>query len=414
MQEIVVPDHEADAEWERLRPAIDDALHTLGETDREAVLLRFFEGRAFAEIGAALRLTEEAARKRVDRALDKLQRALTQRGIVSTSVALSIALTRHSAATAPAGLGATVVALALRPTDPGSALISGAMVAVVLLGVGIATWQFGVVRENANSVAAGQQENDVLRARLQRVERDAVELQREADAAERDQARLKGAIDAASLAGVVDQEASRAAFVIDTSGSMRDPRGGGPYPAVVAKLDEILDANPHLRYFQVFDGDGRYVVADSNGKWLKNEMAVRDATKETLLRYNQDTVSNPVPGVTAALRALDAGRDPLSRLHIFVLGDELNAQERSDLLLAQIDELNPADAKGRRRVIISAVGFPTWQILRNTAPMESNASIPPLPVLPPRTFLRFNHLMTELARRHGGTFAPASGLGDGR
>src|SRR5688572_7841136 len=65
MQVIAVQNHEARVDWERLRPAIDDALHTLEETDREAVLLRFFEGRAFAEIGAALRITDEAARKRV-------------------------------------------------------------------------------------------------------------------------------------------------------------------------------------------------------------------------------------------------------------------------------------------------------------------------------------------------------------
>ena len=71
------------ADWGRLRPVIDDALHALSELDREAVLLRFFQGRAFAEIGAALRLTEEAARKRVERALDKMAGALAKRGVTS-------------------------------------------------------------------------------------------------------------------------------------------------------------------------------------------------------------------------------------------------------------------------------------------------------------------------------------------
>ena len=71
MQEIMRDDSAA-TEWERTRPLIDEALHTLSATDREAVLLRFFQGRPFAEIGAALRLTEEAARKRVERALEKL------------------------------------------------------------------------------------------------------------------------------------------------------------------------------------------------------------------------------------------------------------------------------------------------------------------------------------------------------
>jgi hypothetical protein len=137
-------------------------------------------------------------------------------------------------------------------------------------------------------------------------------------------------------------------------------------------------------------------------------------------------VSNPVPGVKAALQALDAGRDPLSRLHIFVLGDELNSQDHSDLLLAQIDELNPADAMGRRRVTISALGFPTWQVLASRARVEANAvpatgptaapeaagSVATLRAAPPRTFVRFNRLMTEVATRHGGTFTVESRLGE--
>ena len=67
---------DAAADWERMRPVIDEALHALGERDREAVLARFFEGRAFAEIGRQLALSEDAARMRVERALEKLRVAL--------------------------------------------------------------------------------------------------------------------------------------------------------------------------------------------------------------------------------------------------------------------------------------------------------------------------------------------------
>ncbi len=113
MQEITGSDASAAADWERLRPAIDDALHDLDETDREAVLLRFFEGRAFADIGAALRVSEEAARKRVDRALDKMADLLARRGITSTTAALAVALGQQAAAVAPVGLAASTVASAL-------------------------------------------------------------------------------------------------------------------------------------------------------------------------------------------------------------------------------------------------------------------------------------------------------------
>jgi RNA polymerase sigma factor (sigma-70 family) len=45
----------------------------LAESDREAILMRYFEKRQLREIGERLGLSEEAARKRVDRALEKLR-----------------------------------------------------------------------------------------------------------------------------------------------------------------------------------------------------------------------------------------------------------------------------------------------------------------------------------------------------
>ena len=84
-----------------LRPLLDDALVELKSDDREAVLLRFFAQRSFAEIGSALRITEEAARKRVDRALDQLQATLSRRGITSTVAALGSALSAAGITTAP-------------------------------------------------------------------------------------------------------------------------------------------------------------------------------------------------------------------------------------------------------------------------------------------------------------------------
>jgi RNA polymerase sigma factor (sigma-70 family) len=110
-------------DWDRLRPLLDEAMGELSEEDRDAVSLRFFEGRAFGEIGAALRLTEDAARKRVDRALDKLHRLLSQRGVTSTTAALGVALTEQAGIAAPAGLAASVVAGAL--SSAGGAVSAG-------------------------------------------------------------------------------------------------------------------------------------------------------------------------------------------------------------------------------------------------------------------------------------------------
>jgi hypothetical protein len=102
-----------DAEWSRVAPVLDAAIDELGETDRGAVLARFVERQTFGEIGAALRISEDAARMRVERALEKLRAVLTRRGVVSTSAALGVALANHAVAAAPAGLVGTVTMAAV-------------------------------------------------------------------------------------------------------------------------------------------------------------------------------------------------------------------------------------------------------------------------------------------------------------
>ena len=102
---------EAAADWERLHPLVDEALQSLGERDRAAVLLRFFENRSYAELAASLSVSEDAARVRVNRALEKLRTALARRGLVSTASALAVALAQPAvAAVPPAGLAAQISA----------------------------------------------------------------------------------------------------------------------------------------------------------------------------------------------------------------------------------------------------------------------------------------------------------------
>jgi RNA polymerase sigma factor (sigma-70 family) len=72
MKELLSSDSPESA-WRQIQPAVDDALHQLSETDRAAVLLRFFEERPFKEVGLALGINKNAARMRVERALEKLQ-----------------------------------------------------------------------------------------------------------------------------------------------------------------------------------------------------------------------------------------------------------------------------------------------------------------------------------------------------
>ncbi len=96
--------------WEEIRPLLDEALTELAPADRDALLLRFFEQRDFAGVGAALGASAEAARKRVERALERLRGVLVKRGITSTTAALGGALMAHGVEPLPAEFVASLAA----------------------------------------------------------------------------------------------------------------------------------------------------------------------------------------------------------------------------------------------------------------------------------------------------------------
>ena len=112
MNELLSADA-SDSGWRQIQPVIDDAMHELSETDRAAVVLRFFEELSLKEVGLALGMNENAARMRVDRALDKLRAVLAKRGVTSTACGLSAAITAGAVIAAPANLAASVSAGAL-------------------------------------------------------------------------------------------------------------------------------------------------------------------------------------------------------------------------------------------------------------------------------------------------------------
>jgi RNA polymerase sigma factor (sigma-70 family) len=106
-------DSSAAINWEQLRPVLDDAMHQLHETDREALLLRYFQNRDLKAVGVALGLSDHAARKRVERSLDKLRDVLAKRGVTSTASALGTALFSAALCTVPSSLSANVITSAI-------------------------------------------------------------------------------------------------------------------------------------------------------------------------------------------------------------------------------------------------------------------------------------------------------------
>ncbi len=102
-----------DVSWNDVEEILDDAMQDLPERDREAVLLRYFRNESFSSIGVALGATENAARMRVERALEKLRAALNRRGVTCPASVLGALLIANAIGTAPAGLAATLTVPAI-------------------------------------------------------------------------------------------------------------------------------------------------------------------------------------------------------------------------------------------------------------------------------------------------------------
>lgn len=99
--------------WPQIMPLLEDAMGRLGEKDRNALALRFFEGKSFHEIGAAFGVSENAARKRTNYALEKLRTYFSQCGVTSTTETIAETISTHSVQAAPVALAKSVTAVAI-------------------------------------------------------------------------------------------------------------------------------------------------------------------------------------------------------------------------------------------------------------------------------------------------------------
>lgn len=156
MHELNPDDPDANLDWQQVRPVLDEALAELSDAEREAILLRFFEGRDFANVGARLNVADNTARMRVERALDKLRGLLARRGVTSTSAALAAALSSQAVVAAPAGLAASIAGAALAGAGvAGAAAGTGSAGAAALGFMSMTKLQLGMAGALAVAGATG-------------------------------------------------------------------------------------------------------------------------------------------------------------------------------------------------------------------------------------------------------------------
>src|SRR6185312_4017541 len=179
---LLEPENSTD--WQALKPLLDAALDKLHQSDRNALLLRFFEQRSLAEVGHALGSNEDAARKRVNRALDKLRATLVRRGVVTTATALSTAISANAVQVAPLGLAAKLTAASLAGTGSTSGFIFTTLKIMSMtklqLGIGatlltVVTASLIVEHDTENSL---RKENEKLRQQMTQLNADNETLSR--------------------------------------------------------------------------------------------------------------------------------------------------------------------------------------------------------------------------------------------
>ncbi len=110
-EQIAVDIAKAEAEpsnWTQIEPLLNEALDALEETDRSAILLRFFERKSLKEVGQNLGASEDAAQKRVSRALERLRDFFSKQGVAVGSASLAAVLSSDALHSVPVGLGSAI------------------------------------------------------------------------------------------------------------------------------------------------------------------------------------------------------------------------------------------------------------------------------------------------------------------
>jgi RNA polymerase sigma factor (sigma-70 family) len=119
-------------DWTHVEPFLDEAMHTLDDTDRAAVLLRYFENKSFREVGQTLGTSDDAAQKRVSRAVEHLREFLSKRGVTVGASGLTVVISANAVQAAPIGLTATISAAVLAGTAVSTSAVITATKAIAM------------------------------------------------------------------------------------------------------------------------------------------------------------------------------------------------------------------------------------------------------------------------------------------
>ncbi|HLX72717.1 MAG TPA: sigma-70 family RNA polymerase sigma factor [Verrucomicrobiae bacterium] len=192
------------ADWTQIEPHLDQAVQSLDETDRTAILLRYFENKSLREVGETLGSSEDAAQKRVSRALDRLREYFVKNKIAVPAAGLAVVISANAIQAVPVGLSSTIAAASL--AVPISATLTTAKIiamttiqkiaiGAVLVGaaVAIAYQQREVshLRQQNENYAQQQAHENALAAQVQQLQQERDQASNALASAKEENASLK-------------------------------------------------------------------------------------------------------------------------------------------------------------------------------------------------------------------------------
>jgi len=190
-------------------------------------------------------------------------------------------------------------------------------------------------------------------------------------------------------------DATHVAFVIDTSGSMRNQLTQQLHNGVATQITDLLNSLPTVKKIQFLDSSGNYILRNRKSFWLVDTLGVRNQALKAVLNYPTLSISDPEPGIRKALQELKGSLKPNDYMSIYVIGDDFRGSKQS--FLAKLEKLNPRLPDTQKRTVsISAIGFPT-----STDPFQLGA-------LQGNT--RFADTMREVVQLHDGVLILKSSI----
>ena len=266
---------ESTIEWDRVCPVLDEAMADLDDEDRDALLLRYFKNHNFRTIGAEIGVSDDAAQKRVSRALERLRAEFNRRGVKTSAVALSSVLSVNAASVAPIGLATSLSTAALAGTTLATVTQAIAMTTLqkAILGttlavaVGTGLYEAREASNLRNQVQTLRQQQVPLAGQLQQVQRERDGASRQLTASRDENERLnRNAIELLRLRGEVARLRSDARALTPTAPVAASMDSAAKsWLNRVDQLKNYIELNPNVGIpeFQFLTDREWLVVADA-------------------------------------------------------------------------------------------------------------------------------------------------------